>query len=99
MIREIQGEIISVKKMDNNRLNIVCGKVDYKIPGMGGDEFPEVDDAKDVNFSEIPSNVLKDMISKTSFAISTDEMRVNLNGVFFRVDNGLIEMVATDGHR
>ena len=43
------------------------------------------------------------MIRKTAFAMSTDEMRKNLNGVFLETEQtgetSLIRMVATDGHR
>jgi len=47
--------------------------------------------------------MLREMIRKTAFAMSADEMRKNLNGVFLETErsggNLLIRMVATDGHR
>jgi DNA polymerase-3 subunit beta len=99
MIREIQGNIINFKKMDNNWVTITCGKIMYKMPGITVDEFPEVKDDQSVTFSKIGSSLLKDMMNKTYFAISTDEMRTNLNGVYFCVEEGRASMVATDGHR
>jgi DNA polymerase-3 subunit beta len=99
MIREIQGNVINFKKMDNNWVTITCGKIMYKVPGIAVDEFPEVADDQSITFSKIKSSLLKEMINKTYFAISTDEMRVNLNGIYFSVEQGLALMVATDGHR
>ena len=43
--------------------------------------------------------VLLDMIERTFFAVSTDETRYNLNGVFFEPAAGNLRLVATDGHR
>ena len=52
---------------------------------------------------KIKGSMLREMIRKTAFAMSTDEMRKNLNGVFLETEqsgeNLLIRMVATDGHR
>ncbi len=44
-------------------------------------------------------STILDMIEKTEFAISTDETRYNLNGVFFDPGAETTRMVATDGHR
>ena len=45
-------------------------------------------------------NALIDMIDRTQFAVSTDATRYHLNGVFFEhLENGVMRMAATDGHR
>ena len=46
----------------------------------------------------IPRSLL-DQIDRTSFAVSSDETRYNLNGVFFEPTQGVLRLVATDGHR
>jgi len=43
--------------------------------------------------------MLVEMIERTFFAVSTDETRYNLNGVFFERGQGVLRLVATDGHR
>ncbi len=46
------------------------------------------------------SGTLREMIDKTLFAVSTDETRFNLSGVYVETaENGVLRMVATDGHR
>lgn len=99
MVREIEGDIIGFKVMENNWVNITCGKVIYKIPGISADEFPEVLDVENVESLKMKCGVLKNIIEKTFFAISTDEMRPNLNGVFLKVADEKVTVVATDGHR
>ncbi len=78
---------------------VTCGKMIYKIPGISADDFPEVLDVENVEPIKMQCSVLKNIIDKTFFAISNDEMRPNLNGIFFQVIDGKVDVVATDGHR
>ncbi|MEN6375711.1 MAG: DNA polymerase III subunit beta [Smithella sp.] len=102
MVREIQGEVINFTK-NNNVIKISCERAVYKIPGLPADDFPSVAGDDDVKFYSVQGIVLKDLISKTSFAMAADEMRKNLNGVFLEagLDDGkhILRMVATDSHR
>jgi len=102
MVREIQGEVIHVTK-SNNVVKITCQRAIYKIPGLPADDFPSMTDDQDVKFSNIQGSVIKDLISKTAFAMATDETRKNLNGVlletFLDDASQVLRMVATDGHR
>jgi DNA polymerase-3 subunit beta len=102
MVREIQGEIIHVTK-SNNVVKVTCQRAVYKIPGLPADDFPIMTDDQDVKYCNIPGSVIKDLISKTAFAMATDEMRKNLNGVLLEAvlddSNQIWRMVATDGHR
>ena len=102
MVREIQGEVIHVTK-SNNIVKVTCQRAVYKIPGLPADDFPNISDDHDVKFCNIPGLVIKDLISKTAFAMATDETRKNLNGVLLEAvlddSNQIWRMVATDGHR
>lgn len=102
MVREIQGETIHVTKT-NNTVKVTCQRAVYKIQGLPADDFPSITDDQEYNYCSIPVSVLKDLISKTSFAMANDEMRKNLNGVLLELfsDNKCQgwRMVATDGHR
>jgi DNA polymerase-3 subunit beta len=102
MIREIQGEMIHVQKNEQSVVTLMSQKVIYKIPGIPADDFPNVAIDEDVKLFKIKGSVLKDLILKTSFSMSTDEIRKNLNGIFFDGDQnkpGVLKAVATDGHR
>jgi len=104
MIRELQGEDIHFHANENNWVTMASMKVVYRIPGLPVDDFPSVfDELAEGELFTIKGVVLEELIYKTSFAMSTDEMRKNLNGVFFEVQQEgearKISMVATDGHR
>lgn len=99
MIREIDGEKIHVQVMENNWVNVTCGKIVYKIPGISAEDFPAVSEIGEMEYVEVPCRILRGVLEKTFFAVSQDEMRPNLNGVFFQVLGQNLEVVATDGHR
>jgi DNA polymerase-3 subunit beta len=103
MVREIQGESIHVLKTDKDVVVLTCKKEVYRIPGIPAADYPTVEDQAGLPMNRIKGAVLGEMIRKTAFAISTDEMRKNLTGVFFETERvnetSLVRMVATDGHR
>jgi len=103
MLRELQGESILFQKQENNQVLISCGKVVYRIPGIPAEDFPLVVFDESVRLYPIKAQVLRDLIRKVYFAMSTDDLRRNLNGVFFETEKQgegcQVRMVATDGHR
>jgi DNA polymerase-3 subunit beta len=103
MIREVQGEVVHVKMNDVNWVSITCGKVGYKIPGIGVDDFPNITDDDGTQFYKLKADILREMIAKSFFAMSLEEMRIYLNGALLETekegDRYSIKMVTTDGHR
>ena len=92
--------MVTIKKLPNHYAEMTCGTATYRIVGMGAEEFPQLPKEGNAPWVQMSGNTLLEMIKKTSFAISTDETRYNLNGVFFEPkEGGHVRMVATDGHR
>ena len=73
-------------------------KYDLVMPDVEKDA-PEFKEIESDNRVTVEASVLKDMIKKSIFAISTDSLRYVLNGVFFIVEKEKIKMVTTDGKR
>ncbi|KAA9345774.1 DNA polymerase III subunit beta [Adhaeribacter soli] len=71
----------------------------YKLSGENATDFPKVPVVRGGNAIEIPSNALARAINKTIFAVSTDELRPAMTGIFVQLNEGNITFVATDGHR
>lgn len=91
---------VTLKRMQNNYVEITSGASHFKIVGMAPEEYPKLPREENAPLVKINGNILLEMIKKTQFAISTDETRYILNGVFFEPrEGGKIRMVATDGHR
>ena len=88
-----------MKTDEKNIASIRCGSSFYKIHGLGADEFPPLPKFKDDKKVTLPQETVKAMLRKTSFAISTDESRYVLNGIFISLKDHKMTMVATDGRR
>ena len=73
-------------------------KPEYKLKSMSSEKFPEFPVSSD-SFFEIPIKDFKEMITQTVFAVSDDETRYFMNGVYFEKSEDKIVMVATDGRR
>jgi DNA polymerase-3 subunit beta len=99
IVRELPSPEIELEVDDKNTCSINAGASFYKIRGLSADEFPPVQPVKDEKKITLPQDKFKAMFRKTSFAISTDESRYVLNGVFISLKEHKMTMVATDGRR
>ncbi len=73
--------------------------IEFTMQSMTQEKYPEVYSAEDAPYFEVSSKDIKDMIAQTYFAVSEDEVRYNMNGVFFEKKGDSLNMVATDSRR
>lgn len=99
IVRSLPDKTVSLKKAHNNYLEIRSGPSEFRIVGLPSDDFPVLPRFEKVPFVSIDPASLLDQIDRTFFAVSSDETRYNLNGVFFEPAHGALRLVATDGHR
>lgn len=100
IVREAPEEILQVKRLENEWVEIKSGKSVFKIVGMDAREFPEFPKFEGEKLFAMPAKAIREMIEKTLFSVSVDETRHSLNGVFIEESGGgKVRMVATDGHR
>ncbi len=99
IIRKLPDTEINISINENNLLVIECEGSLYKLATMNPDDFPELPEINVENSIEIEQNTLKDMISKTIFAVSTEENRPIFTGCLFEVKNNKLNVVAVDGFR
>ena len=100
ILRSLPDEQINFQ-LDNDKLKISPEqkKVNFQLKSIASDQYPEIKDIEDDQFFEIPQNDFIEMISQTIFAVSDDETRYFMNGVYLENDEGSLIMVATDGRR
>jgi len=99
IVRELGNSEIDLEVDDKNVCSIRSGASFYKINGLSADEFPPMPQFKEDKKVELPQEKVRGMMKKTSFAISTDESRYVLNGIFISLKDHKMTMVATDGRR
>ncbi len=99
IIRELPSAEIEVSVDAKNVASIKSGPSFFKIIGLPDGEFPPLADFAEAKEYQIPQGKLLSGLKKTSFAISTDETRYVLNGIFASFKEGKLTLVATDGRR
>ena len=97
--RELPASEIEIEIDDKAVCSLRAGASFYKINGLPADEFPPLPTFKQARAVTVPQDKLRVMLKKTSFAVSTDETRYVLNGIFFSLKEHKVTLVATDGRR
>ena len=86
---------------DGQRISIVAGRSRFALQALPPEDFPDLAAGDFANSFAIGTGDLKGLIDKTRFAISTEETRYYLNGIYFHevAAANVLRAVATDGHR
>lgn len=97
--KELASAEIELEVDDKNVCSVRAGSSFFKIRGLGAEEFPPLPKFKEDKKVNLAQDKLRGMVKKTAFAISTDESRYVLNGIFVSLKEHKLTMVATDGRR
>ena len=92
------GSQVSIETADN-RMVVKAGRSRFTLPTLPRDDFPVIVEGDLPTSFEIPAATLAQLIDRTRFAISTEETRYYLNGIFLHVTDEELKAAATDGHR
>ena len=92
------GSQVSLETADN-RMAVKAGRSRFSLPTLPRDDFPMIVEGDLPTSFELGAALLAQMIDRTKFAISTEETRYYLNGIFLHVTDDDLRAAATDGHR
>lgn len=100
IVRELPEENIHLEKEgEQSTLNLTCKEIHYSLLICGHEDFPHLSFSNESSEFSLNSDVLVQMINKTVFAVSNDETRLYLNGIYLQEIDSKLRTVATDGHR
>lgn len=99
IVRSLPDGNIEIETDDNHETHIKCGKASSRIFGINPDDYPQLPDFSKAEAWEVNQSVLKKIIKQTNYAISRDESRYVLNGIYLILNSNEIIGVATDGRR
>lgn len=99
ILRQLPNIPVYFEVDDRNNVRFKTDKGDYKLVGEQASDFPELPHMGSGVTFETTAAIIKDSIKKTSFAVSTDDLRPAMMGVFFQIGTEESKIVATDGHR
>ncbi|MFZ3072553.1 MAG: DNA polymerase III subunit beta, partial [Thermodesulfobacteriota bacterium] len=99
IIKQLSVNSVDITVGENEKVTIKSGKSRFNIMGLPSKEFPAFPQVEENKLFKIDPEILKDMIDKTSFAVSTDETRYNINGFYMEKKDSKVKIITTDGHR
>ena len=99
IVRELPNVDVAFDSTANHQVKIASGGSNFRIMGIGAEEFPKLPDSTDDKTYTLEQGEIATMLSNVSYAQSTDETRFILNGVYFNFKEEKLTLVATDGRR
>lgn len=97
------AEVMLRSDDDGNAISVVSGRASFRLRCLPQSDFPELSAGSFSHVFGLDSTDVKNLIDKTQFAISTEETRYYLNGIYLHIieNDGAqkLRAVATDGHR
>lgn len=99
LARELTTANVEITTNSHEISTIVAGTSRFKLNGMAKNDFPALPDLSQSQTFEIQQSTLKDLLFRTSFAVSRDDNRYVLTGLLMQIANGNVIFVGTDGKR
>ena len=99
LARELTSTHVELSTSPNEITELLADSSRFRIHGMPGALYPALPDLEGTVSFTLPQKELKDALSKTAFAVSREDNRYVLSGVFMQVENGRATFFGTDGKR
>lgn len=93
-----EGSQVELTAADG-KMQVVAGRSRFNLSTLPRDDFPVIAEGELPTRFELPAATLRQIIDKTRFAISSEETRYYLMGIFIHVADDKLKAAATDGHR
>ncbi len=99
ILRELPNDELLLNVDNNNLLNLTCKNISYSLLITSAEDFPQLSFQNQSSEFRLRTKQITHIINKTSHAISTDETRLYLNGIYLQLMESKLRAVAIDGHR
>ena len=99
LLRELTTPTIEFSTNSHEITTVISGTSRFKLNGMNREGYPSLTDLSSAQTLHIKQKDLKELLYRTSFAVSRDDTRYALSGVLMQISNGQILFAATDGKR
>ena len=99
IVKKLPKDIVELDVQSHFLTIIRSGKAEFNLNGLDAEEYPHLPQIEENNMFRLPTDLLKNMIRQTVFAVSTSETRPILTGVNWKIDGTELTCIATDSHR
>lgn len=99
IVAKLPADGVAVLKQDVGKITVSCGRARFVLPTLGAEEFPILPGGDwDCQF-EVEGSALEALLDAVQFAMSTEETRYYLNGIYLHAPDAALIAAATDGSR
>lgn len=100
IVKELPESELTIELPEgSNNLKLTCGSINFTLLIYTSEEFPHLQFGTNANEFKLKTTQILEIINKTSHAISNDETRLFLSGIYLQEIEGMLRAVATDGFR
>ncbi|MEA3321545.1 MAG: DNA polymerase III subunit beta [Bacillota bacterium] len=99
IIKKLPMDTVEIEVLNQYVTTIRSGKSEFNLNGQDAAEYPHLPQVEEQNVFRVPTDLLKNIIRQTVFAVSTSETRPILTGVNWKLENHELTCIATDSHR
>ncbi|KMJ60445.1 DNA polymerase III subunit beta [Bacillus sp. LL01] len=99
IIKKLPMDTVEIEVQSQYVTTIRSGKSEFNLNGQDAAEYPHLPQIEEQNAFRVPTDLLKNIIRQTVFAVSTSETRPILTGVNWKLENHELICIATDSHR
>jgi DNA polymerase-3 subunit beta len=99
IIKKLPMDTVELEVQNQFVTTIRSGKSEFNLNGQDAAEYPHLPQIEEDSVFKLPTDLLKNIIRQTVFAVSTSETRPILTGVNWKLENHELTCIATDSHR
>lgn len=99
LVRELTSTNVEVSTNSNEVTEIAANDSRFRIHGMASELYPSLPELEEIQNFSLKQSELKDVLFRTSFAVSREDNRFALTGLFLSIENGIAMFIGTDGKR
>ena len=99
IVRKLPGDDINIEVVDGLKIRIFTDNSQYNLNCLNTEDYPQINLEDSKNPIIIKSDILKNLIKQTIFAVSVQESRPILTGINIKITENIMEVVATDSYR
>jgi DNA polymerase-3 subunit beta len=99
IVRLLPDKDVTIKSDAENWVTVTCERSRFRIMGLGKGDFPTLPVAGKTPKTKIPGALLRKLVDRVIFAVTSDDARFALNGALLILREKSIALVASDSHR
>jgi DNA polymerase-3 subunit beta len=99
IVRKLPGKTVSWETREQYKTVIQSEQARFELIGLDPEEYPSLPHLANQGSFTMEAEVLRQIIRQTQFACSTDEAKMELTGILWQLEQGVLTCTSTDGHR